>query len=585
MGILTEKHSIGNTIAELRKAKGWTQLELAEKLQVSDKAVSKWEKDNGSPSIEFFPVLAELFDVSIDYLMTGKVAEKDIIIMSKLELCAKNDDVKMFNSIPENVLMNKDENQKDIIHYIGLYDSKNIFNALLNKYGVKSLTRNYCDNDFFKFNDKEVIKLLIKFELFEELNKIEFFNFNAKPKYYNCPQYYVGSFIDYILKELNIKSNFIKFITNLYLEDNSKSNWINLYSNILKFALETDNKEYIESFLLLIIKINNDAINNVTPSQLTQIFNSTGYNVIENIVKVDSSTIKLLLNKGYLEEAKFLYTYCLISNKEKLNDGEFEMHSKKQLGTISDYEKIVLPCVHNNIVDLDKLLPCNNYTVIKKALSEYYIHPTEYICLCYNNKDFRKLYELAVDNNLLNLASYILMKDFANYNSFIIKEIIKICNESIFQKWDLLYGKAYNRKYFKMDGFSPRFKTINDIYGKCQQIKNELLLEVKSKFDKEKILEELSIEYFNEQIKKENIELIIIKLCVRLEAVLKGILGYDGTFEEMLTHYCNEKCDVLTADLLNKLRKQRNKIVHAETNIDNIDMNDIKECINYICKL
>ena len=71
-------HSIGKTIAELRKEKGWTQVELAEKLQVSDKAVSKWEKDDSFPSIEFFPILAQLFGVSIDYLMTGKKDEPSI---------------------------------------------------------------------------------------------------------------------------------------------------------------------------------------------------------------------------------------------------------------------------------------------------------------------------------------------------------------------------------------------------------------------------------------------------------------------------------------------------------------------------
>ena len=86
MGKFGNKHSVGKTIAELRKDKGWTQLELAEKLQVSDKAVSKWEKDNGSPSVEFFPVLAELFGVSIDYLMTGKKVEPQIVAMSKIEL-------------------------------------------------------------------------------------------------------------------------------------------------------------------------------------------------------------------------------------------------------------------------------------------------------------------------------------------------------------------------------------------------------------------------------------------------------------------------------------------------------------------
>ena len=76
MGLITKKHSIGKTIATLRKNKGWTQVELAEKLQVSDKAVSKWEKDDSAPSVEFFPALSELFGVSIDYLMTGKKEEQ-----------------------------------------------------------------------------------------------------------------------------------------------------------------------------------------------------------------------------------------------------------------------------------------------------------------------------------------------------------------------------------------------------------------------------------------------------------------------------------------------------------------------------
>lgn len=43
------EHSIGKTIAALRKSKGWTQAELAEKLNVSDKAVSKWENEAGLP--------------------------------------------------------------------------------------------------------------------------------------------------------------------------------------------------------------------------------------------------------------------------------------------------------------------------------------------------------------------------------------------------------------------------------------------------------------------------------------------------------------------------------------------------------
>ena len=40
MGLFDKKHSVGKTIATLRKEKGWTQVELAKKLKVSDKAVS-----------------------------------------------------------------------------------------------------------------------------------------------------------------------------------------------------------------------------------------------------------------------------------------------------------------------------------------------------------------------------------------------------------------------------------------------------------------------------------------------------------------------------------------------------------------
>ena len=63
--------SIGATIAELRKKKRLTQLQLAEKLNVSDKAVSRWENGLGYPEITQLPVLASVFGVAVDYLMTG----------------------------------------------------------------------------------------------------------------------------------------------------------------------------------------------------------------------------------------------------------------------------------------------------------------------------------------------------------------------------------------------------------------------------------------------------------------------------------------------------------------------------------
>ena len=67
-----EKKTLGSFLSILRKAKGMTQRELAELLNVSDKAVSRWERDESMPDILLLPVLADIFDVSCDDLLRGE---------------------------------------------------------------------------------------------------------------------------------------------------------------------------------------------------------------------------------------------------------------------------------------------------------------------------------------------------------------------------------------------------------------------------------------------------------------------------------------------------------------------------------
>ena len=62
---------VGVRIAECRKAQHITQTDLAAKLQVSSKTISKWEKGHGLPNIEILPELSACFGVSIDYLLMG----------------------------------------------------------------------------------------------------------------------------------------------------------------------------------------------------------------------------------------------------------------------------------------------------------------------------------------------------------------------------------------------------------------------------------------------------------------------------------------------------------------------------------
>ena len=66
-------NTIGATIKKLRGAKGVTQEELAEAVNISYQAVSKWE-NGGSPDLEMLPILANYFGVTIDELMGFKLA-------------------------------------------------------------------------------------------------------------------------------------------------------------------------------------------------------------------------------------------------------------------------------------------------------------------------------------------------------------------------------------------------------------------------------------------------------------------------------------------------------------------------------
>ena len=73
-----EKKSMGSFLAALRKTRGYTQKELAEQLGVSDKSISRWERDEGVPDLSMIPVLAEFFGVTADELLRGeRRAEED----------------------------------------------------------------------------------------------------------------------------------------------------------------------------------------------------------------------------------------------------------------------------------------------------------------------------------------------------------------------------------------------------------------------------------------------------------------------------------------------------------------------------
>ncbi len=67
---------LSKRIHELRLAMGWSQVELAKRLQISKQTVSNWENDNIQPSVDMLVRLARTFSVTTDYLLGLEDAQR-----------------------------------------------------------------------------------------------------------------------------------------------------------------------------------------------------------------------------------------------------------------------------------------------------------------------------------------------------------------------------------------------------------------------------------------------------------------------------------------------------------------------------
>lgn len=73
------KNNVAKNITELRILNNMTQMELAEKLNYSDKTISKWERAESSPDISVLVEIADLFGVTLDYLVKAENIEEAVI--------------------------------------------------------------------------------------------------------------------------------------------------------------------------------------------------------------------------------------------------------------------------------------------------------------------------------------------------------------------------------------------------------------------------------------------------------------------------------------------------------------------------
>lgn len=601
-------HSIGKTIAELRKAKGWTQIELAEKLQVSDKAISKWEKDSGAPSVEFFPALADVFGVSIDYLMTGKKVEPEIITISKIELCAKDDDVALFESLSEEVLKNSDENGKTILDYFLKYGTKKAVEAFFNKYPAKGIqqTNGYRAGTPLWYTDK-VIKLLIINNMVKELQSINAFVRNTSRQKSEW-DIYTKEYQKLVLTNVNVGDE----LKECYF----KSFTAEEINQALCLALDEKKERDISLLWKIITNINNKNIKakeckakEVAGRYMTSVSYSnvpciefeatgTGYYYRYYVVSLSVATLQKLLDNGYIDIVKQANETNKKLGAPTICEELIQVAVLKQSGGSSE-EINILSVTQSGIVDIDKLLEQKDFNFIKKMLNEYPIHLIEQLNNNFRQKEWRALFQLAVDNNDNALADTIIK----GKQEEIENQLLSYWSGSKAEKLNInkkhLYLMENGRK---VDLIAPiygtiirnRAKNLEEVITKLQAVKQRIIDELSLKLDKDKTIGDLTKEYFESELAKGNVDMVIIKLCVRLEAILRCDYHYEGDFVDMLNKYCGRfntyddegnDYDPYTPKILNKLRMQRNGIVHSEKSNETLTIDELKWCIDYICKM
>lgn len=463
--LFSKKHKIGDTISQLRKEKGWTQAELASKLLVSDKAVSKWESNKGEPSIEFLPILAQLFDVSLDYLMTGKEKEDKIITISKLELCAKKDDVDMYKELKLSSDY-KDENGKTIFDYVFKYESCNIFKVIMNSGNY--ISRHKDDNQFLenfyymriKCNDITVIRDLIRLDYINSTINHHLDNFE---KYIG----YNGSRLISVLRKV-ISDRIIELIlydkkTSSVIKEAMLSNHLEKQNNyfspaisfpyLINYAVQKEDIKLSKLLLNKAIEINQNNANiqyypgcyigfvDIPKSTFDKMLELENYELIElanNCNKIYKE--KYINNSLYKNDAYMVSNYDIESNKIK--------HNNK----LSKKEKDLQLCIHNGIICLDELIALNDYDLYEKTLKKHVCSELEKIFNDIENKNYKSVFALASKNNinylLINLRNkkeHLMKADFAFY---IFKEaklsqeinknyLVKYINDNCFFKFHL----------------------------------------------------------------------------------------------------------------------------------------------------
>lgn len=369
-------NKLGTIISKLRKEKGLTQKDLADALNISDKAISRWETGNSSPNMDMLLRISKFFNVPLNDLITARVSEDEDdgivqeIIQEFTEMNKKNSKrikivllsaliivlillitIIFTQSFNRFKVYKVDIENSEIYPIEGVYvetrikDTLNLGNIKIKGYEPKE-SDTISVNLYYKENDKEYV-----LQSYSSLNNLNFVTYQSYIKIDDLSNYSDKMYIKIIIidskgnsKEYNAKLNFILDFSNnkiFYTDDNN--------------SIENNKTINISVDEIKIILLNNgfeETTNNV-------LWKNNGKYLINYVI----SSNKISVN---YEKNNLNYRYAYILNNDILEVSVFDENNT----VIENYKYDVannkrLECITGK---------CNSYKEAIKILNENIIN-------------------------------------------------------------------------------------------------------------------------------------------------------------------------------------------------------------------
>ena len=227
--------NVGEKISKLRKSKDLTQLDLAEKLFISDKAISSWEQNRTEPSLEMLVKISEIFDCSIGYLVYGDNPKSTVETEIKIKV-SENDYKRLLNFMKQKAEFIKETNQVDTYYqptYRKFLNDKEVNEWLrIGERGNKTILNYknwhdnmYCDEYEVEIDNKDNLDRIFKILDLEQIAVVD-----------------KKRIIYFYLEKYEISLDFVKdlgYFIEIEVKKYTKSP-IDEYSDLLKLAKNLD---------------------------------------------------------------------------------------------------------------------------------------------------------------------------------------------------------------------------------------------------------------------------------------------------------------------------------------------------------